>query len=205
MNGRPRPWQTARAAAALDAGHVVVCWRDCAGGIAGARQAARELSERLVADFAAHCGNRGQTLRISRTAADGIAGAAGAVGTPIGLDVEAPGPSLGAAAMALALHPADGGPADPQEFRWLWTRKEAVLKALGLGLALDPRRIRTGFRDDDWRAVPIPWGGTLRVRSLAAPAGQPAALAVLGAGRPVTVFGWPDASPAIAGPGRHRP
>lgn len=59
-----------------------------------------------------------------------------------------------------------------------WTRKEAVLKAIGTGLTLDPRRI-------DVRASLVPWPQAVRVQDVAVGPGHAAAVAVVGHGRPL--------------------
>ena len=55
-----------------------------------------------------------------------------------------------------------------------WTRKEAYLKALGCGLEIDPRSVRTGAC-----AHPVDVDG-IELRSLPAPSGYSASLAVVG-------------------------
>lgn len=66
---------------------------------------------------------------------------------PVGVDVE-PGGSVSAAVVrAVALHPLEAVADDAQATR-IWVRKEAVLKAFGLGLTVDPRRMRLSHPDE---------------------------------------------------------
>lgn len=56
---------------------------------------------------------------------------------PCGVDVEPIGRTASPAVRARVLRPEER--ADGRAFAWLWTRKEAVMKLDGRGLALDPR------------------------------------------------------------------
>ncbi|GJF33152.1 4'-phosphopantetheinyl transferase [Kitasatospora sp. NE20-6] len=100
-----------------------------------------------------------------------------APGFPVGVDVERERPVDVDAIARRALSPherrlvASGGPA--LLFR-CWTRKEAVAKAMGTGVATDLRRIETGPECLLTARTPAGW----RVHSLPVPAGVHAALAV---------------------------
>ena len=64
---------------------------------------------------------------------------------PIGVDVEAEGAAGFEGFAGVALHP-DERAATPADATRAWVRKEAMLKAYGLGLAVDPSDVRL---DDD--------------------------------------------------------
>jgi 4'-phosphopantetheinyl transferase len=60
---------------------------------------------------------------------------------PVGVDVEAEGAADFAGFADVALHPGERGTTDSDPTR-AWVRKEALLKAYGLGLAVDPSDVR---------------------------------------------------------------
>ena len=96
---------------------------------------------------------------------------------PVGVDVEAEGAANFAGFEDVALHRNERAPAPGDPTR-VWVRKEALLKAYGLGLAVDPSEVRL---DDDGLAVwdsrhPSP--GAVWMRDLAVP-GHAVAVAVL--------------------------
>ena len=110
---------------------------------------------------------------------------------PVGLDVERVRPLDVEALAAVALSPAerdrlarDAVTLDDRAFLTIWVRKEAVLKAAGTGLAVDPRRLEV--------SPPSAAAGLLRadglphparcwdLRDLAGPPGAVCALASLG-------------------------
>ena len=104
----------------------------------------------------------------------------------VGVDIEAvrddlPGEELASAVLCeveleeLGLF-AEGERAQP--FVTCWTRKEACLKALGLGLSLEPRNLKVGFGPVRMRLTVA--GCDLEVEALPAPAGYRAAVAALG-------------------------
>ena len=96
---------------------------------------------------------------------------------PVGIDVEAEGAADFAGVEDVALHPGERGttPVDPTR---VWVRKEGLLKAYGLGLAVDPSDVRL---DDDGLATwdsPHRSPGAVWLRDLAVP-GHVMAVAVL--------------------------
>ena len=104
----------------------------------------------------------------------------------LGVDIEAvrddlPGEELASAVLCaaeleeLCAQP-EGERAQP--FVTCWTRKEACLKALGLGLNLEPRALHVGFESERMR---LSVGARLlEVETLPSPAGYRAAVAALG-------------------------
>lgn len=68
---------------------------------------------------------------------------------PVGVDVEAEGAAEAAEVHEVALHP-DERMAPRADLTRTWVRKEALLKAYGLGLAVDPADVRI---DDDGHVV----------------------------------------------------
>jgi len=96
---------------------------------------------------------------------------------PVGVDVEAEGAAGFAGFEDVALH-RDERATTADDATRLWVRKEALLKAYGLGLAIDPRDIRLG--DDGleaWDSAHPP-PRTVWLRDLAVP-GHVVAVAVL--------------------------
>lgn len=118
----------------------------------------------------------GQRLRCSLSHSGDWLLLAVAEGSEIGVDLEAAEGALDAAALA-AVSLSDDEQARLAELgapeRWravlrIWTRKEALLKAAGSGLACDPRRLTlppalpacVHHSGRDWTLTDIPFGGT---------------------------------------------
>lgn len=171
--------------AALDAGHIAVLLLAVPGDIEAARAATRSAC-------AAVCqAANSATLYTSRSATPGQGAVALWCGGPVGVDVERV--RLGIiddALLGLALHPDERAAAEEAGapgFFALWTRKEAVLKALGVGLALPPAALCLGSAMPVWVGVRFPGKGKVFVRSLQPVPGFAAALA---AAEPVPVALW---------------
>ncbi|MEO7061708.1 MAG: 4'-phosphopantetheinyl transferase superfamily protein [Lapillicoccus sp.] len=155
--------------------------------------------------------------RVSLSRAPGIVAVAvaesGEVGD-LGIDVEEVARTAFAGFRVVALGPleADGSPA---ERGLIWTRKESVLKATGLGLRTDPRGIRVSHPSDPPRMLEGPElaaGQRIWLTDVAVPGAYAATVAVLlagGAGDPeVTVSEaatGASAGAAIDGRGRRDP
>lgn len=82
-------------------------------------------------------------LGLSVAHAERVSAVAGVVGAQVGIDLESEDdPRFGSVASVL-LHPRETG-TDPRLLARTWVRKESVLKALGTGLAADPRSVELG-------------------------------------------------------------
>jgi hypothetical protein len=128
------------------------------------------------------------------------------VGGRVGIDIEVERRfDLTPELRALVFHPAETGPEVPddvvsrRQFFEVWTRKEAVLKAAGLGLSMKPAEIRLEG-DRAW----MPDGTGWYVRRLTGPEGLALAVAC---SFPVDVVSWggcgfgPNPSEASEPPG----
>lgn len=105
---------------------------------------------------------------------------------PIGVDLERTDDTRLDDLDAVVVAPGEQEPATTTERARLWVRKEAVLKALGVGLTWDPRRVRVAPCGDVWL------DGRLRadahLSDLDGPVGYALALCVLSAAAPAIVF-----------------
>lgn len=98
----------------------------------------------------------------TRSYADGLVVAALSSRGPIGVDAtDCSSESLSAVA-SVALHPDEVGAyrdAQPEQLAWLWSAKEAVLKAVGVGLMMDPTRLAVANPGEPFSLVA--WEGDL--------------------------------------------
>jgi len=119
-------------------------------------------------------------------------------GTPVGIDVELENSGTDPHALSDILHPAERAEllALPMQearaaFFRCWTRKEAIVKALGEGLSkpLSGFRVHTGSRSGDWliEAPSIPGAGWSTADLAAAP-GQYASVAAIASGLTIDSF-----------------
>ena len=109
-------------------------------------------------------------------------------GMEVGVDIEAvrddlPGPDLAAGVLSAAeleeLAQCDA-PDHATTFVACWARKEACLKALGVGLGLEPRGLNVGLRAERQSMRIDGAEALIDIAPLPAPAGYRAALAVVG-------------------------
>lgn len=157
---------------------ITIMLRAIAGGSAkDGKAAAREI-----------CAQMGLPVwprnpRISRSGTAGLAAAAICESGSLGIDVERIDPRVvDTSLLEVVLHPDERVhmPGTDMEYHFfsLWTRKEAVLKALGTGLRIAPTSIAVGWRCDDWQRVDVPGGKVCAVRSWGTPEGFAGAAAI---------------------------
>lgn len=171
-----------RVGAALARGHVIVLWVRTEPSVLAARDASRRASAWI--ESIATVGRGG----LSRSATSGMAAVAAHGCACVGVDIEATS-TLGALGDSPLewLHPDEQALPEGQE-AWsaaeaaaaLWVRKEAALKAFGVGLAVAPSAIAVGAYNETWQTVTHRTLGTAAIQSLPAPAGYAVAVALRG-------------------------
>jgi 4'-phosphopantetheinyl transferase len=82
-------------------------------------------------------------LAVSLASAEGVTAAAVTRGAPVGVDIEHLDDDRFAGIGNVLLHPEEHA-AGAAELARTWVRKEALLKALGVGLGTDPREVHLG-------------------------------------------------------------
>jgi 4'-phosphopantetheinyl transferase len=139
----------------------------------------------------------GFPYEFSLSHAGDVAVVAVALGVPVGMDVEsAPARVAGIALSTVERDALDALPAARrgEAFARYWTRKEAVLKATGLGIATDLAALTVSAPDDPPAVLDWTWPDPIHLADVPASPGYVAALASLGS--PVTVAAF-DADPLL--------
>jgi 4'-phosphopantetheinyl transferase len=181
---------------------VDLWWGVDVPGVVLLRRAAEQVVGRPV-DVARRCSRCGATdhgrpeapehpdvgLSLSRTGEHVVVAAVR--GAAVGVDVERDDVDVQHLA-AVALGPRDAAPTSDDDLRRTWVRKEAVLKAAGTGLVVDPADVVVTAPTApaalvDWTSGIAPHPGPLAVLDLAAGHGLPdgllGSLAVTGTSR----------------------
>lgn len=172
---------------ALNAGQVAVVWMTASDSRDTARRQARHLcTELLQSPGLSAC-------HVSRSATSGLAAVALSTCHVVGLDIE--GASLTPTDdLRTMLHPLEQdmllAASNTDLFmQHAWSRKEAVLKALGIGLALEAHQFAVGPFCVSWQRVRCGAFGDAMVRSINHPTGIAVALAAAGGVSPaVSLF-----------------
>ena len=125
----------------------------------------------------------GRQVPVSLSRPPGMIAAAAATDGALGIDIERSDAAGFGGFAGVVLHPDERPPADVVAATRLWVRKEAVLKALGNGLNVDPRTLR--LTDPHLPPAVLAWPdprppGVVQMRDLDAPDGYLAALATIG-------------------------
>lgn len=163
----------------LAAGDIVVLYCRSGPTIGEARDASRQAAAWLQGTAAFSSG------RIGRSATPGLGVVAAHREFALGVDAEAVNSCHVSDDMSpLLLHPDERPlfrvPISADALTALWVRKEAVLKAFGVGLAVEPTTLCTGGYDERWRPVTHGVLGAAMVRSLEGPEGFALGVALLG-------------------------
>jgi phosphopantetheinyl transferase len=117
-----------------------------------ARAVVRTLSEALTNTL------HDATLHMSRSSTDGLAAIAFSRTCPIGVDVQRAPSAVESELLEATLDSREqqwlaAQPRPEFAFAQLWTAKEAVLKAFGVGLAWPPNRLHVMPITDSWRLI----------------------------------------------------
>ena len=172
------------------------------GTDAASARPARDALARLVARYASEArlehraGRRptvhGAPLHVSLARSGELALVAVAAGTEVGVDLERVVPAPPSAVVshllsddeAEALRELAASERDVA-FARAWVRKEAALKAAGVGLAVEPPLVEVGVEASLPRRVAVPGHGTVVVADLEVVPDHAAAVAVSGSAHPV--------------------
>ena len=187
-SAHPIRWSPDGVADALASGCIVVVWAATGSTREHARLAGRQLCAALLA------AGRGAACQVSRSAANGVAVVGLSGRHTIGIDVETERVGVASEGVDM-LHPSERGAWEasseaPTLFRHLWCRKEAVLKAFGVGLSTAPNWCPVGPPSSAWQPLVIERLGRAQVRSIDIAFDAALSVAVIGADAPrLAVFG----------------
>ena len=134
--------------------------------------------------YLCECG--GPDLRFNLSHSGELVALAVAVGDEVGIDIEAAAPGHADELVSIVLSGQEleafarlPSMRRPAAFLRCWTRKEALLKAAGTGLACDPRLLTVGWEATRSQAVAMPNQlGGFAVQDLAVPAGASGSVAL---------------------------
>ena len=154
---------------------------------------------------------RATRVSASLSTAPGITAVALTEAGAVGIDVEEIARTAFAGFADVALHPLERAD-DPRARGRVWTRKEALLKALGTGLHVDPRTVRVSGADESAGLVSMPSGlasAPVWIEDLTLPVAYAGSLAVVADLRPRLVVSRVEAAAwaggASGGPARRPP
>jgi len=147
------------------------------------------------------CRRGGPDLRFNLSHSGDLVALAVGVDDEVGIDVETAAPDNADELVSIVLSAPELRAFDrlssarrPAAFLRCWTRKEALLKAAGTGLACDPRLLTVGWEETRQQVVAMPNHlAGFAVRDLTVPAGASASVARAAPDMAIEIRRWPPA------------